>query len=309
MRSSAYQNEKYDNIPYDKNRVWEREILDNSYVFDIAEGGVFIARRAVSSRRDIGKSVYDIMSREGAEEMIAHLMSHTDVLMFVKTVLGPAIVVPSLVPSCSLGVLVFDTQDTEDVFRAARVNKMRAAYSRELIAGRCIRNTKSSLKNAERSALLISRLYEVFAGTHTDQLVSGDITSLLEERIYALSYYVGCPVSVVCDRPIVSVGDLDFSLFVVFVLISLMCARDISPLRDATVTIENNDYGLSVRINIVSEKQSKEKITPIESFRALAYRKRMLFECHWETEGIHTRFSPLSKDWSLLEVKSPDDET
>ncbi len=307
MSHSVYLSGTYNDLPYSKKSVWEREILDNCYVFDFASGCRFIARRALHSHQIGGKSIYDIMSREGAEEMLAHLMSHTDVLMFVKTSLGPAVVVPSLVPSCSLGVLVFATWDTDDVFREARAGRMKVAFSRELTAGRTIRHTKSSIKNAERSALLLSRLREAFAGTHERQLVSGNITSRLEERIYALSYYVGCPVGIVCEQPIIAVGDFDLSLFVAFTAITLMCARDVAPLREASVALENNDYGISVRVSMVTAGQHKKKLKGVEDFRALADRKRMLFEYLWDPEIIHIRFSPIAKDWSFLEVKSPND--
>ena len=110
----------YKDIPYDKRLVWAREILDECYVFDISNGGLFIAQRAYSENNLVGKSIYDIMSAEAVEEMVAHLMSYTDVPMFVSTSRGIAIAVPSLVPSCSLGVLVFAVGKTGDVFRAAR---------------------------------------------------------------------------------------------------------------------------------------------------------------------------------------------
>ena len=73
------------------------------------------------------------MSAESVEEMVAHLMSSTDVPMFVSTSRGIAIAIPSLVPSCSLGVLVFAVGKTDDVFRASRANRLSVKYARSLI--------------------------------------------------------------------------------------------------------------------------------------------------------------------------------
>ena len=123
----------YKDIPYDKRLVWAREILDECYVFDISNGGLFIAQRAHAENSLVGKSIYDIMSAESVEEMVAHLMSYTDVPMFVSTSRGIAIAIPSLVPSCSLGVLVFAVGKTDDFFRAARANRLSVKYARSLI--------------------------------------------------------------------------------------------------------------------------------------------------------------------------------
>ena len=133
MARNEFSIRTYKDIPYDKRLVWAREILDECYVFDISNGGLFIAQRAHAENNLVGKSIYDIMSAEAVEEMVAHLMSYTDVPMFVSTSRGIAIAIPSLVPSCSLGALVFAVGKTDDVFRASRANRLCAKYARSLI--------------------------------------------------------------------------------------------------------------------------------------------------------------------------------
>lgn len=304
MIYSKYLSGKYKDQIYFKQNVRDAYVYDDRCVFDITRGCTFVARCTDKSRKGMGESIYDIMTSDEADELIRYLLSYGEYPMAVSTCFGIALVIPWLVPSSGLGVLAYPCVGAEEICRVAKRKRWKIRLSASVAAMR-LRSSKKSYREEDECIREWELLHESLAPCHALKL--GDITHILEERVYALSYYTGCPVGIVCNDPVEEFGSFDLQLFTALVLVLMMCARAVSQRGEASVAFESNSIGSVIRMSFTVAKYRKKRVFGIEDFSRTAERKNLFFE-HIEGENvIHVRFSPVSPDWALLGLKSPDD--
>ncbi len=283
-------------------------LLDSCYVFDIAVGAKFVISRDFKEKALRAESLYDIMTENGVHELLEYMKSYTDIPIFVSTTLGKALVVPSLAPSCALGVMIFASFKTDHLYRIAMRGGFRVKASRELTEGKRCRLNKSCLKFSEQSHALLQSLDACFSDTARNQLLTGDITDKLCGRIRMLSCYNAYPACVVCREKIVAVSDFDFSIFTAFVLVCILMARRTAPKARISFLLDMADDGIYVTAKIPAKRLPCREEKCLDKFKHIATQNNMPFEC-FRTEGeLIVRFSPHPFDWAVLGFKSQDGE-
>ncbi len=278
----------------------------NIYLFDISEGCKFICERAGVRKTLVGKSVFDIMSPDAVEEMLTHMTSYADIPLFVKTTLGEALALSCFVPSCSFGVLIFPTIGNNDFLRIAKSNGYKIHMSRLLTDGKRWRLTKSCAQNEAACAELWQRIQRIFCDISATPHITGDIKPALEDGIYGLSYFLGCPVGIICRHDICCPSDFDFPLFCAFILVCMCVALPQSKRYGAAVTFSNCECGVLVSFSILNKNKISQELPCFMHLKSMAFRKRFMFEYTYSNEIVHMHLCPNTYDCSLLEIKSPD---
>ena len=141
-----------------------------------------------------------------------------------------------------------------------------------------------------------------------DTMLSGDINDKVIERAFEVSCYVGCPIGVICGEALKAIGDFDFALFVSMLFTLLMCANRVSPKSEASFWAEQTECGAAFTVSFELSGISFKDIYEIEACRCIAERKNILFEVMSDDKLVHVRFSPICREWSYLELKSPSDK-
>ena len=298
----------YRGEPYLKDAAKLKGTYDDIYVYDIADFCKLISTRELHKRRDMGESIYDIMSTDGVLEILDYVKTYTEIPLLVKTVHGVALIIPSLVPSTSLFVLSYVSVGGERLYAYCKQSGASVCYSGELEREELSENTALPRSLEQYCERYLCRIAAAFEGTARGQLLEGDITNILEERIYAISYYAGCSASVLSAEPIVAFGEFDFSLFTAFVFCFMIVARRYSRRNELALVLENKSFGISVMASMSVKGRQICDCAEIREFTTITDRKRGFFEYMCDGAVAHMRFSPVAKDWSYLNIKSPTEE-
>lgn len=308
MIYSKYLSGKYKNEIYFKPNVSVGEAYDDRCLFDLARGCRIVVPCADKAYKRMGETIYDIMSIDEAEELRRYLLEYGELPMAVSTVFGIAIAIPWLAPSSSLGMLLFPYVGGAELCRVAKRKGWRLKLSAS-VSAMGLRSSKRSYAEEDTCMRYWELMHEAlmpYSSLNNERLLSGDITAVLEERVYALSYYTCCPVGLVCHDAVEEFGTLDFPLFTAFVLVFMMCARIVSGRSEISAAFEENSVGTVIRMSFTVAKKRGSRIIGVDDFRAIAMRKNLFFE-YIAGDGVaHVRFSPISPDWSLLGLKSPE---
>lgn len=289
--------------------VMARPHADRCYIFDLADDGMLIASRAPFAEEAQSESIRAYLSLGTWEELRAHLLSYSVCPMVVDTHLGTGVVLPTLTPDASLGVLCIPTIPRDLLVRLAGCGR----YGDFVLASSLsdIRIRQSSRTEAARPAFLawtneLLRVFDVGAlPTECDRLFP--INVFLRERAHQLASYLGCPIEWHEYGDVTNYGDFELPLFTAFLLNALCLARRVATNRRAYVSIGTTNFGCTVGVRFLKREGTvTEHLQELLSLRALAERKNLLFD-YAEGEGmLHIRFAPVSKDWSYLELKTPD---
>ncbi len=281
-------------------------LLDDCYVFDMAMGMKIIISRQAKGKKIDAESLYDIMSNEAVEELSEYMRTYTDVPIFVNTIHGKALVIPSLAPSCALGVMIFATFKTDNLYRIAVRYGYKVKASHELTDGKRCRLNNRCMKFEEQSIALLDMLERSFSGTAVGQLVTGDITDMLIKRIQDLAYYNAYPARVICENPVFALSDFDFSNFTAFVLVCILIARNSAKKSEITFTLESCESDICVLAAIPKGRMLQKDERALEKFKYIAAQNNMLFDCCKADRTLYVRFCPHPLDWALLGFKSQD---
>ncbi len=252
------------------------------------------------------ESIYEIMSEKGAAELLKHMRSYNGKPMFVKTKLGCAMFIPAFASACTLGILVLPCFGGDKFYRVVKYSKYKIAASEELTVGKRCRMCRSATAVKDKCISLMEQLTNAFGDICTIQFVKGDVTQLLEQKIYDLSHYCACPVEVICDTPLVATTDFDYALFSAFVFICMTLTRRSAEKSELTVTLtcENSTVSVLASIPMGAAEQVQNSVS-IQKFRKIAKRKSMDFDCFCASHVLHIRFSPHVFDRNELGFRSP----
>lgn len=282
---------------------------DSLYLFDLYDDGMLLSSRAPACRSPQSESIRRYFDPAIWDEIRSHLMSYSTIPMVADSRLGTGIILPTLVPASSIGVFCVPTIPRDLLIRLAKsgvCGDFVCASSTSDIRARMSKRTTACMPEFEA---WMARLQEVFYGLSLpcDRDPRRPINSLLHDRMLSLSYYVGCPITW-CDRgDLVSYGDFDYPLFVSSFLTLLCLCRRVATDRSLRATLGMTTFGGTVSVTMtVRDGECAEQMQELLSLRALAERKNILFD-YAEGEGmLCIRLSPVSKDWSYLELKAPD---
>ncbi len=285
----------------------ELPILDDFYIFDLTLGCRYVAFRFQGNDSPVGKSIYDIMTPTGIEELLAHMLSDSHAPMFVKTSRGIALVLSSLVPSASLGILIYSRMGSDNLYRICRRFNLAARYSNELLrSGRC-RMTNNCLQNEHRLLSLINIYMSIFSTDMCNRMLTGNLTQLLEKQIRQISLFVGCPIHIDRKNDIIAYSDFDIGMFSALVLLLAANARLFSSDGCASLCLEMTNRTPIIRFSLNIFGDAPLKLPSFESLRYTAHRKSMPYE-HYRTDGVFSgKLSPLPEYLSHLTKRSPQD--
>ncbi len=131
---------------------------------------------------------------------------------------------------------------------------------------------------------------------------------MLRDRILNIAQYVGVNARIVAVEEVIEKENFDFGLFLAFVTVMLMLAHIRSRDNFAMISIGENDHGIFVSVDFSFDGQDPRYEREVLVFKSMADRKRVLFEAIEKNDAISIKCSPIIEDWSLLEVKVPDNE-
>lgn len=290
---------------YDKQYLKNAPIYDSYFVFDMALGGSFVCGRNISKRSYSISSVFDIMSDEECKFAFEYAKSYTSVPAAVSTRFGIALLLPHLAPSSSLFAVVAPRVRGDVLCKVMRIDKKEPVYSPEALTKI---KRRVSLKDGELDECreLISRIESVFVDVSEEPMLSGNIDDTVIDRAFEISCYAGCPIGILCGESLKAIGDFDYSLFVGMLFVLLTCARRVSPKKEASLVIEQTSYGSVFTVSFELSGVSQDRLYEVDSCRRIASRKNILFEVMADNKVAHVRFSPISHEWSYLELKSPE---
>ena len=137
---------------------------------------------------------------------------------------------------------------------------------------------------------------------------SSVFAEMLRDRISYIARYVGVDARTVKVGQIKEKENFDFGLFVSFVTVMLMLVRGCSNDNSVMVSIGEDGHGIFVGVDFYFEDQDLRYTKEMLIFQGMASRKRLLFEAIDKNKAMSIKFSPIIEDWSLLEVKVPDNE-
>lgn len=283
--------------------------IDRCYVFDLFGNGTVVASRAPEGSSLRSETVQDYFEPTAWQEVRAHLLSYSPLPLVVDCRLGTGVVFPGFAAASSLGVLCLPSMPRDCLIRLAKsglCGEFAMASSTADIRRRMSKRTEALLANFEAWMTEMETVFRVpsFSMTRDPR---EPINGALHDRMYSLAYYVGVPVSVRDLGEITSVGDFDFSLCSAFFLMSFCLARRVAIDRSVTVRLQMTGFGGACGIEIsVPETFCAEEQQELGSMRAIAERKNILFDYVEGGGRLCIRFSPVCKDWSYLELKSPD---
>ena len=283
--------------------------VDSCFVFDVFDDGMLVAARAPESKRPQVESIRARMDLTTWDELRAHLLSYSPLPMVVDSTWGTGVVLPWLVPSASLGVLCVPNIPRDVLIRLAKsgvCGEFVMASSTADVRARMGKKTDAYLPTFQA---WIDGLRETFACMTfpEERDVREPINTALGEQMLRLSRYVGCPIAQNDHGAVMSYGDFEYPLFTAFVLMVLCLARRVAIDRSAVFSLGMTSFGGTVSVTLAKgEGQNVEDMQELITLRALAERKNMPFSYAEADSLLCIRFSPVSKDWSYLELKSPD---
>lgn len=130
----------------------------------------------------------------------------------------------------------------------------------------------------------------------------------LRLRISSISEYVGVNARIVTVGNVRETENFDLGLFTAFVTVMLMLARDYSRDKSVLISIGEEEQRLFVSLDFSFDGQDPRYDRGMLAFKVMVDRKRVLFETFEKNEAISVKISPIIEDWSLLELKVPDND-
>ena len=283
--------------------------MDACYLFDLYDDGMLIASRAPAGKSPQSESIRSYFDLATWDEIRNYLLSYPTQPMVADSRLGTGIVIPSLTPSSSLGLFCVPNLPRDLLIRLAKLGlcgEFVCTASTADIRARRSKRTEACLPNFEEwTARLHDAFYDLMLPINRD--FHQPINACLHDRMLSLARYVGCPITWDDRGEIVSYGDFDYPLFVSFFLTILCLARRVATDRSVCATLGMTAFGGTVSLTMAKrEELCAEEMQELLSLRAIAERKNILFDYTEEQGMLCIRFSPVSKDWSYLELKAPD---
>ena len=298
----------FDGKPYIQDDVKYADLIYDYCVFDITDCYSIVAHRQAKRKKNIpfGASLYDLMSAEAIAELSAHVKSYTHTPMFVLTSQGIALALPDLVPCSSFGILLFPLFGGDRLLGIFRHFHWDAVFGMGVIS-RSTRMSSICAQHAPSAEIIRSRISSAFGSliAPTAENLFGDITRELEQRIYAISHFVGIPIDLKCNVSVNVTNDFDLPVLtsVIFMMATLAYDTNIKGNIEISLSMSNGDPEVS--IYFLSHVADLRHTPTLGSLRKMTDRKRMDFISFSHPYITHYKLYPVSKDWSVLGIKQP----
>ncbi len=278
---------------------------EDCYVFDKFLGCRYIAFSSASKERNMGKSIYEIMSADGAQELLEHMKNNPTVPMFVSTVHGTALVISLLAPSYSLGILIYAHIGSDTLYRICRKSEIAASYAKELVVGKRCRMTKHCMQNKEYALTLMSSYLRIFSKDMCNRVLTGNLSELIKTQISQITRFVNCPTDIECKGDMIAYSDFDMGMLTAYLLLIALTARMFSSDGKLSLCLETRNRIPLIKFSIKLRGSDSLRLPSLETLRFTAYQNGMPFD-YCRTDGIFSgELSPLTNYLSRLANKSP----
>ncbi len=299
----------------DVQAVMERSFFEDCLLFDVANEGRIVACRSPRCRDRTGEYFFDLLTPDAAGELRAYLLGYHTKPIITETRFGIAVVVPTVMPSSALGIAVLPQMERRTLLRLlSRIEKQKDsedemfAWSgslREEAQGRAVPDMAVRREALEEIMTDIRLCLYEYAPTNASKVCR--IDEYLEQQLYRLSYFAGCPIDLIRKEKIMSYGDFDFALFTAYMLSVLFLCRRIAPCRKADILLMSSELGGMAEIRIGMEGKPSTIFSEILWMEALAASKNIYFDYAMGEELLQLCFVPVNRDWSYLELKAHQD--
>ncbi len=282
---------------------------DACYLFDLYDDGLLVSSRALAAKSPQSESIRRYFDLSTWDEIRTHLLSYSPLPMVVDSRLGTGVILPTLAPAASLGVFCVPSIPRDLLIRLAKTGTCGEFVCAASTADIRARMSKRMTACAPQFQAWMENLTEAFyeLTLPCDRDAREPINARLHDRMLTLARYVGCPITWSDRGDIVSYGDFDYPLFVAFFLTVLCLCRRIAPDRSICATAGMTSFGGTVSVTMAKREEFRaEHMQELLTLRAIAERKNILFDYAEEEGMLCIRISPVSKDWSYLELKAPD---
>lgn len=132
--------------------------------------------------------------------------------------------------------------------------------------------------------------------------------SLIARCIAEAAERVGCGVTVTTADSSQTVKEHNVKAFTAFVVTFFCAARSAALMRHAEVCLRVESSYCMAQMTFDADEHNSKVSAAVDAFIDYAARKKMRFDCRRENGSLTVTFIPVSKDWALLEVKSPVDD-
>ncbi len=294
------------------NNNTDLQFLYEYCVFDITDCNTIVAHKMQNYKKRIpfGDSLYDIMSPENIYQLVSHLKSYTQVPMFVSTSRGIALALPHLVPSTGFGILLFPAFGGDRLRSIYRHMKWDAVFGIGTM-DKPSRMSAISAKYLPLAEIIRKRINDVFGGLTSPEStfdMRGDVTSLLKERITAISRFVDIPISTVCLDALEVNGQFDFPVFSSVTFMMATLALSINSENRLNIRLAMNNYEIEESFNFSAISSDVKRTSAFRAIKRMVDRKRIDLLSFSEFEALYFRLYPTIKDWAVLGIKQPDPE-
>lgn len=281
-------------------------------VFDITDCNTIVTQKMQNYKKRIpfGDSLYDIMSPENIYQLVSHLKSYTQVPMFVSTSRGIALALPHLVPSTGLGILLFPSFGGDRLRSIYRHMKWDAVFGNGTM-DKPSRMSAISAKYLPLAEIIRKRINDAFGGLTSPEStldMRGEVTSLLKERIAAISRFVDMPISTVCLDALEVNGQFDFPVFSSVTFMMATLAISINSENRLNIRLAMNNYEIEESFNFSVITSDVKRTSAFRAIKRMVDRKRIDLLSFSESEALYFRLYPTIKDWAVLGIKQPDPE-
>ncbi len=273
-------------------------------VVDISSGGNVVSFVCNTKKSSDANYLLDIV-HEFEDELNKALFSYELRPILFSDKENIAFVLPSFTASSGMYLLA-----------VPNVSQRAVAFALEngflgdvLVLGELAEFDRASKRMREDAKLLrdwLLGLYFCFAlrGESDDR----NFDEFLRLRISSIAEHVGVNTRIVSLGDVRETENFDLGLFSAFVTIMLMLAREYSRDESVLVSISEEGKRLFVSVDFSFDEQAPLYDRGMIAFKGMVERKRVLFETVEKNNTISIRISPIIEDWSLLELKVPDND-
>ena len=286
-----------------------RERVADVYLVELSSLGLSVISATASSRKlTKGADLSDILDFTVSDALRKYLLAYGNRPVVIPTLVGSALILPQVFASSRIfGVVFFKKEKKGALLRIATSDTFegRVGALGEAERGR-IRKWDEPLAEDLNRVLCI--LDDILDRSEVSPLDGYEILEARLGSLFALlSDFTGVSVELDIDATAQAGEDFDRKLFAVFALVMLQLAHS-HRASTVNVRIYQKSFGMTVAFSFKCAKQiCRMSSREIAHFNAISDANNMIFECISGDGGVEIAFTPCRKDWSLLELKFPDD--
>ena len=285
------------------------ELMADIYLVELSEGFSVISCAPRSRKLIQGADISEILSFNVSHELRKYLLSYATLPIVIPTFVGDALILPQLFASARLFLMVF--------FKHSKPDALLRIAASDRFEGRVnvieARDVSKMSKWDEPLANRLESVLNIAENILEKSLISvvDDSESIVEKcnmLCENISMLTGVRVNVFVDDNVLPDECFDARLFNSFCLSMLVLCSRCAKADTADVRVFKKDFGVSVTISFESARKISRVLNPdVAHFNAISDANNMIFYSSFEDGRFEVSFTPARKDWSLLELKFPEE--